>query len=672
MKTTKAVLKIFALVLLMVLSVIGGQAVSAAPVAVTDASGQEIQFTRTPQRVVSLVPTAAEILFALECQDTVAGITIHDTKLSGGWDKPMVGGYFRPSLKAIQSLNPDLIIAAPHHLKMLPKDNPVPILVFDTKTLADAAVNIEMFGRIFGKEKEAKAIIDRNRREIELIREKTNRIPTENHKRVIRLMGRGTVMTPGDDSYQNELIAAAGGIPPKLGKTGDIVTVTLEEWQAFNPQVIYGCGDDLKANRELLQSPGWKDVDAVRNSQMFTLPCDLTCRAATHTGYFAAWLASYIYTPQFADPSQNVQKDGIVRERPITVDLPYVKGARIVYSVIDDFENKSLVIDFKAPQTIVSTLDGQRTWITTVGNHFSPPPLWAPTHLQGMNDIRQHIYAVLGRKADTTSFLLTGADMDNVSVQTMSFKDMQVTALVTAGVESNAVRMSQDSGDFYEPGTINIIILTNMALSPRAMTRAVISATEGKTAALWDMDVRSTYTSLVNPATGTGTDEIIVVGGRGAAIENAGGHTKMGELIAKAVYAGVQEAVRKQNGLTPGRYVFDRLAERRISLFSLAAEMDCECQAKNGGLAALAEELLLDPKYAAFIESALALSDAYERGNASDLAEFHLWGQAVAEEIAGKKINTLAPPAFNKELPTVVREAFGYLFAGIKAREERR
>ena len=672
MKTTKAVLRIFALVLFMVLSVMGGQAVSAAPVTVTDASGQEIQFTRTPQRVVSLVPTAAEILFALECQDSVAGITIHDTKLSGGWDKPMVGGYFLPSLKAIESLKPDLIIAAPIHLKMLPKDSPVPVLVFDTKTLADAAKNIGMFGRIFGKEKEAQAIIDRNRREINLILEKTNRIPKENRKRVIRLMGRGTVMTPGDDAYQNELIAAAGGIPPKLGKTGDIVTVTLEEWQAFNPQVIYGCGDDLKANRELLQSPGWKDVDAVRNGQMFTLPCDLTCRAATHTGYFAAWLASYIYTTEFADPSQTVQKDSVIRERPITVDLPYVKGARIVYSVIDDFENKSLVVDFKAPQTIVSTLDGQRSGITTVGNHFSPPPLWAPTHTQRLDDIRKHVYKVLGRNADATCFLLTGADMDNLSVQTTSFKDMRVTALVTAGVQSNAVRMSQDSGDFYEPGTINIIILTNMALSPRAMTRAIISATEGKTAALWDLDVRSTYTSLVNPATGTGTDEIVVVGGKGKTIENAGGHTKMGELIAKSVYAGVLEAVRKQNGLTPGRTVFDRLAERRISLFSLASEMDCECLAKDGGLAGLAEELLLDPKYAAFIEAALTLSDAYEREQISDLSEFRLWGQTIAQEIAGKKINTLEKPAFKKELPAVVQEAFGYLFAGIKAREERR
>jgi len=56
--------------------------------------------------------------------------------------------------------------------------------------------------------------------------------------------------------------------------------------------------------------------------------------------------------------------------------------------------------------------------------------------------------------------------------------------------------MSRDAGRFYEPGTINIIILTNMALRPRAMTRAVISATEATAAALLDMDIRSAYSPL--------------------------------------------------------------------------------------------------------------------------------------------------------------------------------
>ena len=92
---------------------------------------------------------------------------------------------------------------------------------------------------------------------------------------------------------------------------------------------------------------------------------------------------------------------------------------------------------------------------------------------------------------------------------------MIVYALVTAGVESNAVRMSVDEGRFYEPGTINVIIMTNMKLSSRARTRAIISATEAKTAAMEDLDVRSSVSPQRNQATGTGTDEVLVVEGRG-------------------------------------------------------------------------------------------------------------------------------------------------------------
>ena len=89
--------------------------------------------------------------------------------------------------------------------------------------------------------------------------------------------------------------------------------------------------------------------------------------------------------------------------------------------------------------------------------------------------------------------------MENLSVQKAQFKDMNVYAIVTAGVEDNAMRMSVDEGMFYEPGTINIILLTNMKLSPRAMVRAVITATEAKTAALQDLDVRSSYSPRQKP-----------------------------------------------------------------------------------------------------------------------------------------------------------------------------
>jgi iron complex transport system substrate-binding protein len=243
--------------------------------------------------------------------------------------------------------------------------------------------------------------------------------------------------------------------------------------------------------------------------------------------------------------------------------------------------------------------------------------------------------------------LFTGADMDNLAVVKKSFKEMEVTALVTAGVETNAMRMGADEGLFYEPeravrtkpGTINVLLLTNMQLSPGAMTRAIISATEAKTAALQDMDIRSSASPLLNQATGTGTDNIIVVEGAGLRIDSSGGHTKMGELMARAVYEGVRKAIFLQNGLVTDRSVFQRLKERKISLHDICVQYAGHAESDQGGaLYRQTELILLQPAYAAFLKDIMALSDDYEKGLIKDLTGVDSMCAAMAGKIAGKEI----------------------------------
>ncbi len=635
-----------------------------------DSQGNRLVFEHPPQRVVSLVPTATEILFEIGARDAVSGVTYHDATLEGAAEKTMVGGFFMPSVKKIIESQPDLIILAPFHGQILTdlKKTKIPLFIYEAKSIAQSHENILTLGKIFHREIQAKQVIQKNKLEIGHIERKLSRAVPKNRKRVIRLMGRDKIMTPGNTSFQNELIRLSGGIPPDFGKSGSVVEVTLEEWVKFNPQVIYGCGNDRKAAEAFFSQPGWKDVDAVKNNQIYYFPCELTCRAATHSGYFVSWLSSMIYTKEFANPKNEILPVKVTRSRSINLDLDYVQSAVINYSDIYDFTNKTLVVDFKVPQTIVSTLEGQRDNILTVGNHYSPPPTWGPGHLQGIDHIWANILRANEREKNSSSFLITGADMDNLSVTEQAYKQMKVTALITAGVLSNAMRMSKDTGMFYEPGTINIILMTNCQLSPRAMTRAIIAATEAKTAALEEMDVRSTYTPLVNGATGTGTDNVLVVQGEGTAIKNAGGHSKMGELIGKAVYAGVKEAILKQNKISSNRHIFQRLKERKISLFSLASGVACDCMHQNGvtknSFAQTVEHLLLEKEYAAFLESAMALSDAYENGLIRDLSLFQDWCIGIASQIAGHKITDIQDLLMDQEMPLVLETALNTIFTG--------
>ena len=108
-------------------------------------------------------------------------------------------------------------------------------------------------------------------------------------------------------------------------------------------------------------------------------PCDLTCRASTNTGNFISWLSARMYMDYFSKKENLVLDEQAFETRPVDLGLDYIKNARIELSYVQDFINKTLIIDFKAPMTIVSTLEGQRTGIETVGNHYFPPRagIWA-------------------------------------------------------------------------------------------------------------------------------------------------------------------------------------------------------------------------------------------------------------------------------------------------------
>ena len=143
----------------------------------------------------------------------------------------------------------------------------------------------------------------------------------------------------------------------------------------------------------------------------------------------------------------------------------------------------------------------------------------------------------------------------------------------------------------------------------------------------------------------------------------------MGELISKAVYEGVQDAILKQNGLYAGRNIFQRLKERRINIYSLVSSVSYDCMPdKNKTFIAL-EELLIDPLFSGFLESALAISDNYEKGLINNLSAYNLHCIRVAEKIAGKKIALLNDLVGIDDIPIVLKSSLNALLNGIYFRK---
>lgn len=642
---------------------------SGAATTVVDAYGRQVTMSEPPRRVVSLVPGTTEMLLALGLGDRLQGITQFDRWRGAGEKPAIMGGFFAPHLPAIEAAQPDCLFVSDVQKAVLARyrEAGIPVLHLQAQGVEDIFRNLRLLGEIFQKVPEAEAICRQMQERLDLIQRKVSKVPPDRRVRVVRLMSDREMVVPGDDSFQNDFIRRAGGLPPTWGKTGAVIPVTPEAWQKFNPQVVFGCGPGLPTFGQLLQQPGWSPVEAVRQGRLLNFPCELTCRASVHAADFIAWLAASLYTAEFSDPKNTVLPQEVLSRRPLALDLPLVRRAELVQSRILDFEHKTLLLELSKPVMVLSTLEGPRQDITVVGNHYTPPPGWPLSHYRGLKKDRHLVYDVLGRSEKDTSLLFTGANMDNLAIKKEQFQDLTVYALATAGVEGNALRLSQDEGRYYEPGTINIIVLSNHQLSPRALSRAVIDITEAKTAALQDLDIRSTEQPVRWQATGTGTDNIIVVGGVGRVLEQAGGHAKLGELISRAVYEAVREAVGKQNGITSCRPVYQRLQERRVSLYGLLpATLPPD---RRQRLLSAWEALLLEPRTAGFLEAALSLSDAWERGQILDLTAYEAWCRQMAQELAGQPLSPAQWQKLTGELPKPLHLACEALLNGLSQRE---
>ncbi|MBU1056010.1 MAG: adenosylcobinamide amidohydrolase [Proteobacteria bacterium] len=237
-------------------------------------------------------------------------------------------------------------------------------------------------------------------------------------------------------------------------------------------------------------------------------------------------------------------------------------------------EEKIIYADFLLPHQVLSTCrsaGGFQTGLKYIYNHQSCEPaghnsMMANKLWRNPVAYRQRTCEPYGLPAESCATMGTAANMNNAALISEKFRDLQVVAVCTGGVESNAGRAGDpasvfESADGFEPikpaesvpgpGTINSMIFINKPLIPGAMARVIMTATEAKTAALQELAVNSRYSD--GPATGTGTDQIIV-----AAMQNdippltsAGKHSKLGELIGHTVLMAVKQTLANQNNLTP-------------------------------------------------------------------------------------------------------------------------
>ncbi|WP_367344360.1 adenosylcobinamide amidohydrolase [Methanomethylovorans sp.] len=225
-------------------------------------------------------------------------------------------------------------------------------------------------------------------------------------------------------------------------------------------------------------------------------------------------------------------------------------------------QNCSIVVKLPAGRRTLTTswMNGgyRENLECIINNQISREVQKGETKEENIFDYLSQVASKLGFDPLKSTIMLTAANMMNVAIVSKDFRGLEVTAIVTGGVEINGGRAG-DPASYYQEngshlplnGTINIIIVINADLPEYSMSRVIMTATEAKAAALQELMVQSRYSEGI--ATGSGTDMIAVVSEMNSPLKltDAGKHSKLGELIGRCVIEATKKALEKQSELTP-------------------------------------------------------------------------------------------------------------------------
>jgi iron complex transport system substrate-binding protein len=216
------------------------------------------------ERIVSVIPSITEMLFAVGAGDRVVGVSdFCDWPPAEVETRARVGSYLTPNLETIASLRPDLVLAgkwendrASEALRALGiRVQRIP----DPTTIEGIAENVRRVGAVAGRREAADAVADALLEEVSFVRRDVARF--RRRPRVYVEVHFPACWTVGPRSFLHDLVEIVGGanVFEDLGKPYD--QVSEEAVVARNPEVILSLESDLEAFRA---RPGWEDVDAVR------------------------------------------------------------------------------------------------------------------------------------------------------------------------------------------------------------------------------------------------------------------------------------------------------------------------------------------------------------------------------------------------------------------------
>ena len=197
------------------------------------------------KRIVSLMPSATEILFAIGAGDRVVGVTRYCRFPPEVQNLPQVGGIMDTNYEMVFQLQPDLVVLTNDGEEQQQKMDAMGFetLAIETKNIPGIMDSIRRVGAKVGKEREAEKVANAIQNKMDEVREKTKDLPKPKVMiTYLRPLGEGSireVYIAGNKTYFDKIIEAAGGVNAFQGV--ELVVspiVTPEGILEMNPDVI--------------------------------------------------------------------------------------------------------------------------------------------------------------------------------------------------------------------------------------------------------------------------------------------------------------------------------------------------------------------------------------------------------------------------------------------------
>ena len=275
------------------------------PLTLTDATKTKVTIEKKPEKIVSLIPSNTEIVFALGLDKEVVGVTDFDNYPEAATKKEKIGGQ-EINVEKIISLKPDLVLAhaswasnAEAGLQQLKDAGIAVFVVNDAQNFDQVFDSIDMIGKATGETVKANEIISEMKEKLEDIKAKASEIK-EKKKVLVEVSPAPEIYTSGKNTFMDQMLRLINAENIANDQEGWI-KIDQEAMIKRNPDVIVTTYGYYVKNPvdQVLTRKGWETVNAVKNKHVVDVDSDRVTRTGPRIVEGVEDLAKAVYPDIF-------------------------------------------------------------------------------------------------------------------------------------------------------------------------------------------------------------------------------------------------------------------------------------------------------------------------------------------------------------------------------------